>query len=48
MTTDLLRDRMLRGDVLSGTFLKTPALQPVEILALSGMDFIAIDAELSR
>jgi len=47
MTTDLLRDRMLLGDVLSGTFLKTPALQLVEILALSGMDFIAVDAEHS-
>ncbi len=45
MTTELLRDRMLRGDVLSSTFLKTPALQLVEVLALSGMDCVALDAE---
>lgn len=45
MTNDLLRDRMLRGDILTGTFLKTPAFQLVEILALSGMDFVALDAE---
>lgn len=45
MTTELLRDRMLRGEVLSSTFLKTPALQLVEVLALSGMDCVALDAE---
>lgn len=45
MTTELLRDRMLRGDVLSSTFLKTPALQTVEVLAMSGMDCVALDAE---
>lgn len=47
MTTDLLRERMLRGDILSGTFLKTPALELVEILTLSGLDFVAVDAEHS-
>jgi len=45
MTDDLLRTRMLRGDTLAGTFLKTPALELVEVLALSGLDFLALDAE---
>ena len=36
---------MLRGDILAGTFLKTPAHELVEILAISGMDFVAIDGE---
>ncbi len=40
-----LRDRMLRGDVLTGTFLKTPAFQLVEVLAMSDFDMIALDAE---
>jgi len=42
-----LKSRMLDGDVLSGTFMKTPAFQLIEILAMSGMDFIALDAEHS-
>lgn len=45
MTNDVLRTRMLRGDILSGTFVKTPAFQLVEVLAMSGMDFMAVDAE---
>ncbi len=45
MANDSLRTRMLRGDVLSGTFLKTPAFQLIEILAKSGMDFVCLDAE---
>lgn len=45
MTEATLKTRMLRGDMLSGTFLKTPAFQLVEILALSGMDFVTLDAE---
>lgn len=44
MTTNL-RDRMLAGDILAGTFMKTPAFQLVEVLALSGMDFLCLDAE---
>lgn len=36
---------MRRGDMLAGTFLKTPNLQMIEILALSGMDFVCLDAE---
>lgn len=42
-----LKQRMLRGDVLTGTFLKTPAFQLVEVLAMSDFDFIALDAEHS-
>ena len=45
MSDATLKKRMLQGDIMSGTFLKTPAFQLVEILALSGMDFIALDAE---
>ena len=42
-----LRDRMLAGEFLAGTFLKTPEVQMVEVLAKSGLDFICIDAEHS-
>lgn len=45
MTDTTLKSRMLDGDMLSGTFLKTPAFQLIEILAMSGMDFVALDAE---
>jgi 2-keto-3-deoxy-L-rhamnonate aldolase RhmA len=38
---------MLSGDILAGTFVKTPAHEVVEVLALSGLDFIALDAEHS-
>tara|TARA_R110001592_G_scaffold138140_2_gene356711 strand:- start:3329 stop:4093 length:765 start_codon:yes stop_codon:yes gene_type:complete len=47
MTDATLKSRMLGGENLSGTFLKTPALQLIEIFAKSGMDFIALDAEHS-
>lgn len=45
MSDDTFRARMLRGDNLVGTFLKTPAPELVEVLAMSGLDFIALDAE---
>lgn len=45
MNPDSLRTRMMRGDTLVGTFVKTPAYEVVEILALSGLDFICLDAE---
>ena len=45
MTDESLRTRMLRGDMLAGTFLKTPNLQMIEILAMTGMDFVCLDAE---
>lgn len=45
MTDKNLKQRMLAGDLLTGTFLKTPGFQLVEILAKSKMDFVALDAE---
>ncbi|MEM9249700.1 MAG: aldolase/citrate lyase family protein [Pseudomonadota bacterium] len=44
MTTSL-RNRMHTGDILAGTFLKTPAHELIEVLALSGLDFLCLDAE---
>ncbi|MEL6677793.1 MAG: aldolase/citrate lyase family protein [Pseudomonadota bacterium] len=40
-----LRDRLARGDALTGLFVKTPATELVEVLALSGLDFICLDTE---
>jgi 2-keto-3-deoxy-L-rhamnonate aldolase RhmA len=42
-----LKTTMLSGALMTGTFLKTPAFQLVEILARSKMDFVALDAEHS-
>lgn len=39
------RDRMLAGELLAGTFVKTPAHEMVEVLARSGLDFLCLDAE---
>jgi 2-keto-3-deoxy-L-rhamnonate aldolase RhmA len=41
------RRRMMRGDLLVGTFLKTPTVEMVEILAMAGLDWICLDAEHS-
>ncbi len=40
-----LRDRMLAGERLVGTFLKTPSIELIEVLSKSGLDFICLDAE---
>ncbi len=40
-----LRTKMARGDMLAGTFLKTPAFEMIEVLAMSGLDFLCLDAE---
>jgi 2-keto-3-deoxy-L-rhamnonate aldolase RhmA len=45
MTLKNLRDRMAAGDILAGTFLKTPSHVMIEVLAHSGLDFICLDAE---
>lgn len=37
--------RVRRGDVLVGTFLKTPAFHSVEILSRAGLDFAVADGE---
>lgn len=39
------RDRLLAGETLVGTWVKTPALAIVEVLALSGLDVACLDAE---
>ena len=40
-----LRDRILRGDLLVGTFLNTGAPLAVEIAGLAGLDWLLIDLE---
>ena len=40
-----LRGRMLAGERLVGTFLKTPSVDLIEILSRTGLDFICLDAE---
>jgi len=45
MKRDSLRTRMLRGDILSGTFVKTPSHDIIELMALSGLDYVTIDTE---
>lgn len=39
------RRRMLDGELLAGTFLKTPAYELIEVLSQSGLDFLCLDAE---
>lgn len=45
MADDHFKIRMRSGEILAGTFLKTPAHEMIEVLAGSGLDFVAIDAE---
>ncbi|CTQ48753.1 HpcH/HpaI aldolase family protein [Jannaschia donghaensis] len=40
-----LRGRMLAGEMLAGTFMKTPNHVTLEILILAGLDFVCLDAE---
>jgi len=46
-TPDSFRARLLRGDVLVGSFLKTPTLHGAEILGGLGYDFLIVDEEHS-
>lgn len=39
------RQRFLAGEHLVGTFIKTPATHPVEIIGAIGFDFVVIDEE---
>lgn len=39
------RQRFLAGEILVGTFVKTPNTHPVEILGQSGFEFVVIDEE---
>lgn len=41
------RERLLRGERLVGTFLKTPTLHAAEILGGIGLDFVVVDEEHS-
>lgn len=45
MTSATLRARIRAGEVVIGTFVKTPAVQVVEVLGLAGLDFAVIDQE---
>jgi 4-hydroxy-2-oxoheptanedioate aldolase len=44
-TTPNLRERILRGDLLVGTFLNLGAPQGVELAGLAGLDWLLIDLE---
>ncbi len=41
----IFRDRIRSGDVLAGTWVKTPHPNIVEVLALSALDVLVLDAE---
>ena len=43
--TSSFRTRMLSGDLLAGSFLKTPHYIMIEVLAQSELDFLCLDAE---
>lgn len=45
MPVQNLKSRMANGDIMTGTFVKTPSYELVEVLAKSQLDFIALDAE---
>lgn len=45
MSFSTFRSRMLSGENLAGTFMKTPSHDVLEVLALSGLDFVCLDAE---
>ncbi len=40
-----LKARMMAGELLSSTFVKTPDVSLIEVLAQTGLDFICLDAE---
>lgn len=44
-TDQNLKSRMEAGEIMTGTFVKTPSYEIVEVLANSQLDFIALDAE---
>ena len=45
MRTAELRRRILDGEVLASTFVKTPEVTVIKVLATSGLDFIVLDAD---
>lgn len=44
-STDTFRKRLIAGDAMMGTFLKTPSSIVAEVLGLSDLDTVAIDSE---
>ena len=40
-----LKQRMKKNDQLLGTFIRTPSIEIVELLAVSGLDFACLDTE---
>ena len=45
MSVEEFRNRMSDGTPLAGTFMKTPAVDVLEVLILAGLDFVCLDAE---
>jgi 2-keto-3-deoxy-L-rhamnonate aldolase RhmA len=45
MSRSRFPERFRAGDLLAGTFVKTPAHEVIEVLAQSGLDFLCLDAE---
>ena len=39
--------RMMRGELLLGTFVKTPTVEMIEMLAMAGLDWVCLDGEHS-
>jgi 2-keto-3-deoxy-L-rhamnonate aldolase RhmA len=47
MKKNLLKEKLLKGEVASGVLIQDPAPQIVEALALLGFDWLFIDCEHS-
>ena len=45
MARSTFRTRVLAGELLAGTFMKTPSVDILEVLILAGLDFVCLDAE---
>jgi 2-keto-3-deoxy-L-rhamnonate aldolase RhmA len=45
MAVEEFRKRVMDGTPLAGTFMKTPAVDILEVLMLGGLDFVCLDAE---
>jgi 2-keto-3-deoxy-L-rhamnonate aldolase RhmA len=45
MSFEEFRTRVMDGTPLAGTFMKTPAVDILEVLILGGLDFVCLDAE---
>jgi 2-keto-3-deoxy-L-rhamnonate aldolase RhmA len=45
MSISKLRTKIIDGTPLAGTFMKTPSVDILEVLILSGLDFVCLDCE---